>query len=123
MKHRHNVSKAALLLGAMVLSVSAWAEAPVDATVTRIQTVKYARAPAETPAGAAKLYGALQAAAARACREPGMRPSMMGTSYLACMDAALGKAVGDVNIDALSAIYLRNEKLPENKGTVTVAKR
>lgn len=123
MKRKHDVTGAALLLGAMVLSASAWAAPPAETTVTQIETVKYARAPSETPAGAAKLYGALQAAAARACREPGMRPSMMGTSYFACADAALAKAVDDVNIDAVSAMHLQNSKLPEKKGIVTVAKR
>jgi UrcA family protein len=123
MKRKHDVSGAALLLGAMVLSASAGAAPPVEATVTQIEKVKYARLPAETPAGASKLYGALQAAASRVCREPGMRPSMMGASYMACADAALAKAVDDVDIDAVSAIYLRNGKLPENKGVVTVAKR
>jgi UrcA family protein len=123
MKRKHNVSEAALLMGAMVLSVSAWAAPPMDTIVTQVETVKYARMPAETSAGAVKLYGALQAAAWRVCRAPGMRPSMMGTSYQACADAALAKAVGDVNIDAVSAIYLQNTQLPEKKGIVTVAKR
>ena len=123
MKRKHNVIEATLLLGAMVLSASARAELPADAVVTKVETVKYARAPSETPAGAAKLYAALRAAAARACRDPNTRPSMMGTSYFACADAALAKAVDDVHIDAVSAIYLQNGKVPENKGTVTVAKR
>lgn len=122
MKHRHNASNAALLLSAMVLSARAWAAPPPDSIVTNTETVKFSRAASETPAGAAKLYGELRAAAARACREPGMRPSMMGSGYQDCIDAAVAKAVTDVHIDALSAMYQQDSKLPE-KGVVTVAKR
>ena len=48
---------------------------------------------------------------------------MMSSVAIACADAALARAVGDVNIATVSAIYLQNEKRPANKGIVTVAKR
>ena len=122
MKHRDNVRSTILLLGASVLCVSAWAVPPAEAIVTRTETVKFSRASAETPAGAVELYGALQAAASRTCRDE-MAPTAWGASHAECADAALAKAVDDVNIAAVSAIYLQHGKFQGKKGIVTVAKR
>jgi UrcA family protein len=118
---RKYVHKALLLLGATTLTLSARAAGPVEVMVTRTETVKYAPAGAQEPAGAAKLYGALQAAASRVCRDPS--PLMLSADYVACADAALAKAVEDVNIAAVSAIHLQSEKFQDRKGVVTVAKR
>lgn len=123
MKRQRNAKGAMLLLGATMVSMSAWAAPPAEIMVTKTETVKFSRGLAETPTGAVQLYGELRAAAARACRDAGTRPSMMGEAYLACVDGAMAKAVGDVNIAAVSAIYLQTGKSLDKKGIVTVAKR
>ncbi len=122
MKLQGNAKGVLLLLGATMVGMSAWAAPPTETMVTKTQTVKFSRAAAQTPVGAVQLYGELRAAASRACRDAGTRPSMMGEAYLACVDGAMGKAVGDVNIAAVSAIHLQTGKSLE-KGIVTVAKR
>ena len=120
MKYQHKLNSL-VLLGATLLCASAWAASP-EITVTKTQIVKYSRGHAETAAGAVELYGELRAAASRACRDAD-HPSMSGESYLTCIDGAIAKAVDDVNIAAVSAIYLQSGKSPGKKGIVTVARR
>jgi UrcA family protein len=123
MKREHNVCKAMLLLGATLLCAGAWAAPLQQEMVTRTETVTFARSHAQTAAGAVKLYRELHGAASRVCRDAGSPFSMLGESYSSCVEGAMAKAVEDVNIAAVSAIYLQNDKVPGKKGIVTVAKR
>ena len=46
-----------------------------------------------------------------------------GASYRNCTSDALEKAVKDVDIEAVAAVYVERNKLEDRHGTVTVAKR
>lgn len=114
--------KKVVLMACATLSLGATAMAG-ETVVTRTETVKYSRAEAATPAGAVKLYGALQVAASRACRERGEPLSGSGEAHAACKGAALSRAVADVQIDAVTAVYLQDTHSAPRQGTVTVARR
>jgi UrcA family protein len=124
MKRKYNVSDVVVILGAVMLCASASAAPPMDGmVVTQAVKVKYVRARAQTPAGAEELYGSLQAAAARVCRDAGTRPTTFGDSYSACVDAALARAVDELDIAAVSDLHLQGEKAQGKDGVATVAKR
>lgn len=112
---------AMLLAGAMLLSAGAMAD-DLTGTMTRSETVQYKPSMAATEAGAEQLYKKLQSAAARVCRNPADRIAK-GEAYYSCTGKALAKAVKDVNLDAVAAIYLDKNKVADREGTVTVAKR
>ena len=114
--------KKVVLIACATLSFGATAMAD-ETIVTKTQTVKYSRAESATPAGAVKLYGALQAAASRACVEAGARLSGYGDSHVVCKGAALSRAVADVQIDAVTAVFMQDTRSEPKQGTVTVARR
>ena len=114
--------KIVVLSACATLSLGATAMAD-EMVVTKTETVKYSRAEAATPVGAVKLYGALQVAASRACREAGARLSGYGDSHVVCKGAALSRAVADVQIDAVTAVFLKDTRSLPRQGTVTVARR
>jgi UrcA family protein len=111
-----------VLIACATLSLGATAMAD-EMVVTSAKTVKYSRSDAATPAGAVKLYGVLQAAASRACTAAGTRLSGYGDSHVVCKGAALSRAVADVQIDAVTAVYLQDTRYQGKPGTVTVARR
>ena len=111
-----------VLLACATLGVGATAMAK-DMVVTRTETVKYSRSEAATPVGAVKLYGALRVAASRACTERGAPLSGSMEAFDACKGAALSRAVADVKIDALTAVYLQDTRSMPRQGVVTVARR
>ena len=98
-----------LLAGATLFSMGASAMPPPDSTATtRTETVKYLAAEAATPDGAVALYGRLQTAATRVCRDP------MATSgrrideqmaAAACRREALDRAVADLGIASVAALH------------------
>ena len=109
---------AALLAGAMMISLGAMA-GTTDSVVVSTTTVKFNRAEASAPAGAIELYDSLNSAAARVCIDPDAMGRLQDESYVTCRDAALAKAVGDVGIEAVSAIY-QSDRARFHKGIVTV---
>jgi UrcA family protein len=109
---------AALLAGTMILSFTAMAQEPADSVVLHTQTVRFDRAQATTPAGAAELYNSLQRAAVRVCLAPEAPAGLQRAEYSECRDTALAKAVGDVGIDAVAALYQGGDGV--RRGTVTV---
>jgi UrcA family protein len=111
-----------VLIACATLSLSATVMAR-ETVVTQTEIVKYSRADAATPVGAVKLYGELRIAASRACMERGIPLSGSSDAHLACKSAALSRAVADVQIDAVTAIYLQNSGERARRGTVTVARR
>ena len=113
-------TRGAALLGAMILSATAMAQSPdlADSVVLQTQTVKFDRAEASTPAGAAQLLGSLNRAAVRVCLDPSAPTALQRAEYSECRDAALQKAVDDVGIDAVAALYQNSEYV--RKGTVIV---
>ena len=114
--------KKVVLIACATLSLGATAMAD-EMVVTKTETVKYSKAEAATPVGAVKLYSALQAAASRACVEAGARLSGYGDSHVACKGAALSRAVADVQIDAVTAVFMQDNRSLAKQGTVTVARR
>lgn len=121
MKTVNAVKKVVLMAGAtLALGATAMAD---ESMVTRTETVKYSRTEAATPAGAVKLYGALQVAASRACRERGMPMSAYGDSVDACKGAALSRAVADVKIDAVTAVFMQDKPAMARQGVVSIARR
>ena len=111
-----------VLIACATLSLGATATAD-EMVVTKTQMVKYSRSEAATPVGAVKLYGVLQVAASRACTEAGARLSGYGDSHAMCKGAALSRAVADVQIDAVTAVYMQDTRYQAKPGTVTVARR
>jgi UrcA family protein len=111
-----------VLVACATLGVGATAMAE-DMVATRTETVKYSRSEAATPVGAVKLYGALRVAASRACTERGAPLSGSISTFDACKGAALSRAVADVKIDALTAVYLQDTRSMPRTGVVTVARR
>lgn len=120
MKTRQYVRGVMLLTSAALLAAGA-TTALAEETVTVKETLQYRPSQAESGAGAQKLYDRLQHAAARVCRVPGRM--IEGEAYYSCTSNALAKAVKDVNIDAVAAIYLEKNKVADHEGTVTIAKR
>lgn len=112
MKDRCRHRSFALLAGATLLTTGAWAMPPLaDAVLTRTETVKYDRAAAATPEGAAELYDRLQQTASRVCSEPAprARPFRHDPSYEKCMSEALDKAVRQVGITTVSLMHRHGE--------------
>jgi UrcA family protein len=109
-----------LLSGAALLAAGA-TTAMAEEVVTVRETVQYRPSLAQSEAGAQKLYDRLEHAAARVCRMPGR--VIEGAAYQSCTSSALAKAVKDVDIEAVAAIYLQKNKVADREGTVTVAKR
>ena len=120
MKTRQYLRGVMLLSGAALLAAGA-TTAMADEAVTLSQTVQYSPSQAQSAGGAQRLYDRLEHAAARVCRVPGR--GVEGASYQACATDALAKAVKEVGIDAVAAIYLQKNKGLDREGTVTVAKR
>jgi UrcA family protein len=111
-----------VLIACATLSLGATAMAD-EMVVTKTEMVKYSRSEAATPVGAVKLYGALQVAASRACTEAGARLSGYGDSHVMCKSAALSRAVADVQIDAVTAVYMQDTRYQAKAGIVTIARR
>lgn len=114
MNTKFEFRSAALIAGAM-FSLGAMAQSPDSDVQVSSQFVKFNRAEASTPAGAADLYQSLNVAAARVCIDSSTL--LQRGSYTECRDAALAKAVDDVKIDAVS-VLLQSDRT--RKGTVTV---
>jgi UrcA family protein len=107
---------AALIAGAMI-SLGAMAQSPDSDVQVSTQTIKFNRAEASTPAGAADLYQSLNSAAAHVCVDPSSPAALQRASYSECRDAALSKAVDEVKIEAVTALHQTDRA---RKGTVTV---
>lgn len=114
--------KKAALIACATLGLGASAMAG-DAVITASKTVKYSRVEASTPAGAVKLYGALRIAAVRACRDVGEPSSVFGDSMAVCTNDALSRAIADVQIDAVTALYLQDAQAKAKGSAITVASR
>lgn len=126
MKTKRDIRFTAFRVGALVLFAGATGGVVAEEAATRdmvrqAETVQYRPSHAETAAGAEKLYSKLERAAARVCKMPGR--VFEGAAYASCISEALAKAVKDVDIDAVAAIYVEKNKLADRHGTVTVAKR
>jgi len=106
---------AALLAGALI-SLGAMAQTPDSDVEVVTKTVKFDRAEASTPAGASNLYQSLNQAAAHVCVDHYASAALQSESYAQCRDAALAKAVDQVDISALTALYQGDRS---RKGTVT----
>lgn len=109
------IRSAALLAGALI-SLGAMAQTPDSDVEVTTKIVKFNRAEASTPAGAADLYESLNLAAAHVCVDHYASAALQRESYSECRDAALAKAVDQVDISTLSALYQDRA----HKGTVTV---
>ncbi|HXC58003.1 MAG TPA: UrcA family protein [Steroidobacteraceae bacterium] len=115
MKTNLKIRSAALLAGALI-SLGAMAQTPDSDVQVVTTTVKFNRAEASTPTGAADLYHSLNRAAARVCVDHYASAALQRDSYFECRDAALAKAVDQVDISALSALHQGDRS---RKGTVT----
>jgi UrcA family protein len=111
------IRSAALLAGAMI-SLGAMAQTPDSDVQVSTETVKFNRADAATPAGAAGLYQSLNQAAAHVCINSAEPATLQRAEYSQCRDAALAKAVGDLDISAVTALHQHSDRA--RKGTVTV---
>lgn len=114
--------KKVALIACMTLGLGASALA-ADKPEIAMTKVKYSKTVAATPEGAVKLYGSLRAAASRVCRASGMPLLESITATDQCRSDALSRAVGDVNIAAVTAVYLQDTRMKPRAGTVTVARR
>jgi len=126
MKTKQDLSGVASRVGAWLLLAGATAgamagETVMSDTVTQTKAVQYRVSHAETADGAEQLYMKLERAAARVCKVAGRK--LEGASYRNCTSDALEKAVKDVDIEAVAAVYVERNKLEDRHGTVTVAKR
>jgi UrcA family protein len=117
-----NRMKNVVLIACATLSLGATAMAG-EMVVTRTETVKYSPTEAATPIGAVTLYSALRVAASRACSERGLLLSGYGDSYGTCKSAAISRAIADVHIDAVTAVYMQDTGIKPKQGIVTVARR
>ena len=121
MKIESGMMKVVLIVGATLgLGASALA---ADTAVVASQKVKYSAKLAATPEGAVSLYGSLRAAASRVCRNSATPLLESAAIMEACRSDALSRAVQDVNIAAVTAVYLQDARMKPRAGTVTVARR
>ncbi|MEO6078476.1 MAG: UrcA family protein [Steroidobacteraceae bacterium] len=111
MKTKCNMGKAALLIGAVLLSTGAMASSVEDAVVVQSVQVKYSVSEAATSVGAAELYASLHAAARKVCVETFGRTTV-GEDALAakCISAAVTAAVADVSIPAVTAVHMQGKR-------------
>jgi len=114
--------KKMVLIACATLGVGATATA-ADATTVVSRTVKYSAATAATPAGAVDLYAALRMAASKVCSDASSPVMASLAPSEGCRADALSRAVADVNIDAVTALHLRDSGYKAKAGTVTVASR
>jgi UrcA family protein len=114
--------KKVALIACMALGLGATSLA-ADKPVIASQKVKYSMKVAATPEGAVNLYGSLRAAAFRVCRTAAMPLLESATVTEQCRTEALSRAVSDVNIAAVTAVYLQDARMKPRAGTVTVARR
>jgi UrcA family protein len=112
---KHKFRNAAFIAGAMI-SLGAMAQTPDNDVQINTQTVKFNRAEASTPAGAADLYQSLNHAASHVCVDFSAPATLQRGSYSECRDSALAKAVGDVKIEAVSVLHQSDRA---RTGTVT----
>jgi UrcA family protein len=100
------LSSGFLLAAALSGSCTSFASAPTlaaDPTPSRI--VRYADLDLETPAGVHALYGRIQDAAWRVCRELlGAHNAASGMQNLRCRQQLVDAAIADVNVPALTAL-------------------
>jgi UrcA family protein len=79
-----------------------------DAVVTRTETIKFSPGQALTADGAAVLYQKLQSAAQRVCQDVGDTLAMqVSYTYASCVTDALGKAVDEIGIPAVSLLHVQ----------------
>jgi UrcA family protein len=117
------MGKAALLIGAVLLSTGAVASTIEDSVVTQSEQVKYSGAEAATAAGATELYASLRAAARRVCGETYSRSTVKVDAETAkCRSGAIGNAVAYVSIPAVTAIHTKGKR-GGNVDVMTVAGR
>ncbi len=123
MKTRCNMGKAALLIGAVLLSTGAVASTMEDSVVTQSEQVKYSTSEAATAVGATELYASLRAAARRVCVASYGKITVRGDAETAkCMSSAVGNAVAYVSIPAVTAIHTKGKR-GGNVDVMTVAGR
>lgn len=121
MKIANELKRVVLIVGATLgLGASALA---ADSLAVAAQKVKYSAKVAATPEGAVALYGSLRSAASRVCRASAMPLLESASITAACRSDALSRAVQDVNIAAVTAVYLQDARYKPRAGTVTVARR
>jgi UrcA family protein len=109
MKTKCNMGKAALLIGAVLLSTGAVASVE-GSVVIQSEAVKYSEAEATTEAGASALYASLRAAARRVCVVSFGKVTMaIDTETSKCVSEAVGHAVADVSIPAVTALYMKGK--------------
>lgn len=100
----------ALLAGTLLLPLSAAATIPADGLLSSTVTVKYDPSRASTTDGASRLYGSLQSAAARVCRDADTRGLTLDFSYYQCTSSALDDAVRKLDIPAISELHSQRVK-------------
>ena len=105
-----------VLLGAAGLASAG--ESNLDKVEMRTTTVKYSRTAAESPKGSKALYLQLRSAANDVCRVESFSPGMMSKDALACTSSAVGQAVLDIDVPALTALH--NQRGSAKQGTVDV---
>jgi UrcA family protein len=90
------------------------AESPAMKSVeTKSETVSFSRAEAQTTEGAQALYMRLRVAAKNVCGERSAADGVASWGQPACASSALGSAVREINVPALSTLH-------GNRGTVEV---
>lgn len=119
MNKKLNFRGLAIIAGALMISTSAMAESS-DSVVIQRTTVKFDRSVASTPAGAEVLYTELSQAASRVCVDNSSPLVAQGGRFAECRSAALGQAVGKVNIQAISELYSKDGRVRSPQGSVTV---
>ncbi len=82
------------------------AESPaMKGAETKSQTVAFSRADAQTADGAKELYMRLRDAAGNVCGASDSAKGIPGWEERACTTSALGGAVREINVPALSALH------------------
>lgn len=110
MKTKCNMGKAALLIGAVLLSTGAMASTIEDSVVIESEAVKYNVSEAATAVGATELYASLRAAARRVCTGSFGKITLKSDAETAkCMSGAISNAVADVSIPAVTALYMQGK--------------
>lgn len=82
------------------------AESPtMQGAETKSQTVAFSRADAQTADGAKELYMRLRDAAYNVCGADDAAKGIPGSNQRACTASALGNAVREINVPALSTLH------------------
>lgn len=97
---------AGLVASSLLATGPAWAS--ISDTQTRSVTLRFDPRDLNTDKGASHLLSRISGAASKVCDNGGSMLQLESSSYRACRNEAIARAVGDVNRPTVTAVYNRH---------------